>query len=277
MQDKYYVGAYWGPRKETALECARRAELFFHMLARCDPSFAQWYRAGRGFPRELPGSPVRPEVKELEKFFLRAGTARMSARRSSRIWASARSCGMRRRSATDVHLSLRQILPVGWPQHLPAQPARGGRGTGAATARPGAGRGAHVHGHGVGPRLRHGQLLEMVDLIEKRKVGGPGGLADVPVAPPGHAAAAARARAHRAGGKAGLAPRPLPRAHDGEQPRARGLHRPHPRAARPGRSHRAATTRARQRVTSGPAQSKGMMDSFAPAGASSSSLAFAGR
>jgi immunity protein 52 of polymorphic toxin system len=71
MQDKFYVGAYWGPRKETALECARRAELFFHMLARCDPSFTQWYRAGRGFPRELPGWPLRPEMKELEEFFLK--------------------------------------------------------------------------------------------------------------------------------------------------------------------------------------------------------------
>ena len=71
MQEGCYVGAYWGPRKETALECARRTELFFHMLARCDPAFAQWYRAGRGFPRELPGWPVRPELKELEAFFLK--------------------------------------------------------------------------------------------------------------------------------------------------------------------------------------------------------------
>ncbi|HYO67179.1 MAG TPA: Imm52 family immunity protein [Archangium sp.] len=71
MQDKYYVGAYWGPRQETALECARRAELFFHMLARCDPSFSQWYRAGRGFPRDLPGWPVRPEMKEWESLFLK--------------------------------------------------------------------------------------------------------------------------------------------------------------------------------------------------------------
>ncbi|MFE8605745.1 Imm52 family immunity protein [Archangium violaceum] len=71
MQEDYYVGAYWGPRQETALECARRAELFFHMLARCDPSFAQWYAAGRGFPRELPGWPVRPDMKELETFFLK--------------------------------------------------------------------------------------------------------------------------------------------------------------------------------------------------------------
>jgi hypothetical protein len=42
------------------------------MLARCDPAFAQWYRAGRGFPRELPGWPVRPELKELEELFLKS-------------------------------------------------------------------------------------------------------------------------------------------------------------------------------------------------------------
>ncbi len=71
MEETYYAGAYWGPRRETAAECARRAELFFHMLARCDPSFARWYRAGRGFPRELPGYPVHPEVTELEELFLR--------------------------------------------------------------------------------------------------------------------------------------------------------------------------------------------------------------
>jgi immunity protein 52 of polymorphic toxin system len=71
MQERYYVGAYWGPRKETALECARRAELFFHMLARCDPTFVKWYRGGRGAPRELPGHPVRPEATEWEQLFLR--------------------------------------------------------------------------------------------------------------------------------------------------------------------------------------------------------------
>jgi hypothetical protein len=71
MREDYYVGAYWGPRQETALECARRAELFFHMLARCDPTFAQWYRGGSGAPRELPGHPVRPEAKEWEQLFLR--------------------------------------------------------------------------------------------------------------------------------------------------------------------------------------------------------------
>ncbi|WP_395837623.1 Imm52 family immunity protein [Archangium violaceum] len=70
MSERYYVGAYWGPRRETALECARRAEAF-SMLARCDPTFVQWYRGGRGAPRELPGHPVRPEVAEWEQLFLR--------------------------------------------------------------------------------------------------------------------------------------------------------------------------------------------------------------
>ncbi|WNG15986.1 Imm52 family immunity protein [Cystobacter fuscus] len=71
MRGDFYIGAYWGPRKETALDCARRAELFFHMLARYDPTFAQWYRRGRGAPRELPGHPVRQDVEEWEQLFLR--------------------------------------------------------------------------------------------------------------------------------------------------------------------------------------------------------------
>ncbi|WP_342747771.1 Imm52 family immunity protein [Melittangium boletus] len=71
MFERHYLGAYWGPRRETALECARRAELFFHLLARCDPMFAQWYRGGRGFPRELPGYPVRSDAEEWEQLFLR--------------------------------------------------------------------------------------------------------------------------------------------------------------------------------------------------------------
>lgn len=71
MQPGYFVGAYWGPRKETALECARRAELFFHLLSRCDPALSQWFHSGRGAPRDLPGWPVQPEIEHLEKFLLK--------------------------------------------------------------------------------------------------------------------------------------------------------------------------------------------------------------
>ena len=115
MQEDYYVGAYWGPRKETALECARRAELFFHMLARCDPAFTQWYGAGRGFPRELPGWPIRPELKELEAFFLK-GRSRTDVGREvieelgflQMVWNA-------KKEATDLHLNCGGYSPWGGP------------------------------------------------------------------------------------------------------------------------------------------------------------------
>ena len=61
MMETYYVGAYWGARQETVAECARRAELFFHALKRCDPSWTQWFRAAHRPTRELPGHPVRTD------------------------------------------------------------------------------------------------------------------------------------------------------------------------------------------------------------------------
>lgn len=69
--DAYYVGAYWRKRREVAGECAQRAELFFHMLARCDASFCQWYRRGR-VARGSPGHLVRTDAREqLEELLLR--------------------------------------------------------------------------------------------------------------------------------------------------------------------------------------------------------------
>ncbi|MDY7230203.1 immunity 52 family protein [Hyalangium rubrum] len=71
VDECYYAGAYWGPRREDVGECARRAELFFHMLARCDASLNQWYRRGR-VARGLPGHRVRMEHREeLEELLLR--------------------------------------------------------------------------------------------------------------------------------------------------------------------------------------------------------------
>jgi hypothetical protein len=33
MRETYYAGICWGARKESAEECARRAEAFFHLLS----------------------------------------------------------------------------------------------------------------------------------------------------------------------------------------------------------------------------------------------------
>ena len=124
MSERYYVGAYWGPRKETALACARRAELFFHMLARCDPSFAQWYRAGRGAPRELPGWPVRLELKELEKLLL-MGRPRTDVDKEviedlgfmQMMWTA-------KKEATEIHLACGGDSPWGGPNSCLLYPTR---------------------------------------------------------------------------------------------------------------------------------------------------------
>ena len=45
--ESYYAGAYWGPRKETPEECARRAEVFLTSIASVDPAFSRWFEGGR--------------------------------------------------------------------------------------------------------------------------------------------------------------------------------------------------------------------------------------
>jgi len=43
MVETYYAAAYWGCRRETADECARRAESFFRLLSRCEPIYSRWF------------------------------------------------------------------------------------------------------------------------------------------------------------------------------------------------------------------------------------------
>jgi hypothetical protein len=81
LEETYYVGAYWDARREEVGECARRAELFLHMLAQCDASLGQWYPIGRvrrGAQRLLVKTDDR---QELEKLLLR-GRNRATSNRS---------------------------------------------------------------------------------------------------------------------------------------------------------------------------------------------------
>ncbi|HEX5754300.1 MAG TPA: immunity 52 family protein [Archangium sp.] len=43
MRETYYAGIYWGGRKDSAEECARRAEAFFRLLSQCDPIYTRWF------------------------------------------------------------------------------------------------------------------------------------------------------------------------------------------------------------------------------------------
>ena len=126
MQEDYYVGAYWGPRQETALECARRAELFFHMLARCDPTFTQWYGSGRGFPRELPGWPLRPELKELEAFFLKGRNRTDVGREVIEDLGFSRMVWNAKKEATKLHMTCGGYSPWGGPNTCRLEPPRQG-------------------------------------------------------------------------------------------------------------------------------------------------------
>jgi hypothetical protein len=114
MREDYYVGSYWGPRQETALECARRAELFFHMLARCDPTFAQWYRGGGGAPRELPGHPVRPEAKEWEQLFLRGRNRTDVGKKVIEDLGFREIVWNAKKELTRLHLHCGEYSPWGW-------------------------------------------------------------------------------------------------------------------------------------------------------------------
>lgn len=43
MMETSYAGSYWLGPPESAEACARRAERFFQLLGRCDPSWARWW------------------------------------------------------------------------------------------------------------------------------------------------------------------------------------------------------------------------------------------
>jgi hypothetical protein len=80
MLERYYAGAYWSVRPETAAECAGHALLFFEELKRIDPAWRQWCRAGKR-PRGAPPFTANVDDRqELEELF-RRGRNRANIRR----------------------------------------------------------------------------------------------------------------------------------------------------------------------------------------------------
>jgi hypothetical protein len=83
--DSYYAGAYWGPRKETPEECARRAEVFLNTVANVDPSFSRWFQQGRSRKDALK-RPIEPNRVTLEKL-VRRGKDRQFEDLGYSVWA----------------------------------------------------------------------------------------------------------------------------------------------------------------------------------------------
>jgi hypothetical protein len=70
MLERYYFGAYWSPRQESAEACARRAGRFFQNLALVDPLFARWFKPARS-RKEALNRPLEMDLAHLEDFFQR--------------------------------------------------------------------------------------------------------------------------------------------------------------------------------------------------------------
>ncbi|NOK10415.1 immunity 52 family protein [Corallococcus exercitus] len=69
--EAYYAGAYWGPRKESPEECARRTAGFLNLLAECDPFLAQWYKPAKSRKDARTHPLMPPDMPTLAEMFRR--------------------------------------------------------------------------------------------------------------------------------------------------------------------------------------------------------------
>ncbi|HEX8822881.1 MAG TPA: Imm52 family immunity protein [Archangium sp.] len=169
MREWYYVGAYWGPRKETARECAQRAELFFHLLTRCDPTFTQWYRGGRGAPRELPGHPVRPAVEEWEQLFLRGRNRTDVGKKVIEDLGFMEVVVNAKKDATSIHLHCGEYSPWGSGNTCLIYPPEEGPAAERILSAPVLAEVLTSMATAWDPDFAMASSTEMVDLVQKRK------------------------------------------------------------------------------------------------------------
>ncbi|MEH0825755.1 MULTISPECIES: Imm52 family immunity protein [unclassified Micromonospora] len=69
MADMFYVGAYWGPRAESATDCARRLARCLSHLGAAHPTLAAWFRKGKS-RSAASGTPVATSDDALEAMLL---------------------------------------------------------------------------------------------------------------------------------------------------------------------------------------------------------------
>lgn len=69
--ETYYAGAYWGARKESPEDCARRAAVFLELLAECDPFLSHWYKPARSRSDARKHPLMPPDVPTLTELFQR--------------------------------------------------------------------------------------------------------------------------------------------------------------------------------------------------------------
>ncbi|XXF78512.1 immunity 52 family protein [Myxococcaceae bacterium GXIMD 01537] len=70
MTETYYAGAYWGPRKESSEDCARRLCALLAGLSETDPALARWFQQGKS-RKDALNRPLGPNLDDLESFVRR--------------------------------------------------------------------------------------------------------------------------------------------------------------------------------------------------------------
>jgi hypothetical protein len=70
MVDTYYAGVYWLARHESAEACARRAEVLFRLLGRCEPTWSRWCETANSF-EEARERPFIPGAAAFTRLFSR--------------------------------------------------------------------------------------------------------------------------------------------------------------------------------------------------------------
>ena len=70
MAETYYIGAYWGARREDAESCARRLAALVQSLAPMDPLFASWFKSAKSLKESLK-RPLELELSSLQEYVQR--------------------------------------------------------------------------------------------------------------------------------------------------------------------------------------------------------------
>jgi hypothetical protein len=74
MTDNFYVGAYWGPREESALDCAKRLSNCLIRLSAAHPALAVWYP--KGASKAASGDAVSTAPEDLVRLLVRGRNRR---------------------------------------------------------------------------------------------------------------------------------------------------------------------------------------------------------
>ncbi len=70
MSETYYIGGYWGARREDAESCARRIAALVQALAPVDPLFVSWFKTAKSLKESLK-RPLEFELASLSKYVQR--------------------------------------------------------------------------------------------------------------------------------------------------------------------------------------------------------------